>query len=165
MANPTDLIISSLAPGVALTAVIFFNTSLQNRFVYITGRTRDLTKEARQLVREGRARNALRLKSVEWQIRLLLRRSRIIRHSVLIAYGALLSFILTILQILVLGAFRPIGIEALPTTSFAIGFILLAASALYSGWEMALGQSSIVEDARSSLQDMDVEVLEQEAGL
>jgi hypothetical protein len=165
MAVLTDLIVTSLAPGVALTSVIFYNTSLQNRFVYITGRTRELNKEARTLRREGRARNAARLTSIEWQVKLLMRRSRIIRHSVLITYVALISFIMTILLLLAIGMLRANDLAIVPTCTFALGFIMLAASATYSGWEMALGQSSIVEDARSSLEDVDAEALAEEAGL
>jgi hypothetical protein len=165
MAVLTDLIVSSLAPGVALTSVIFYNTSLQNRFIYITGRTRELNKEARALRHEGRARHQARLKSIEWQVTLLMRRSRIIRHAVLVTYGALISFILTILLLLTVGVLKADHLAVMPTSTFALGFILLAFSAVYSGWEMALGQSSIVEDARSSLQDPDLDELQDAAGL
>lgn len=165
MAVLTDLIVSSLAPGVALTSVIFYNTSLQNRFIYITGRTRELNKEARALRHEGRARHQARLTSIAWQVTLLMRRSRIIRHAVLITYGALISFIVTILLLLTIGALKATHLAAMPTTTFALGFVLLASSAIYSGWEMALGQSSIVEDTRSSLQDPDLEELQDAAGL
>jgi hypothetical protein len=164
MAALTDLIITALSPGVALTSVIFYNTSLQNRFIYITGRTRELNKEARQLRAEGHAKREKRLKSIEWQVGLLLRRSRIIRRSVLIVYVALLSFIVTILQILALGFFQTHGLELLPVGTFSFGFLMLAVSTVYSGMEMALAQSSIVEDTRNSL-EMDEASLEAEAGL
>lgn len=164
MATFTDMITTALAPGVALTSVIFYNTSLQNRFIYITGRTRELNKEARQLRADNRVKHAARLKSIDWQVHLLLKRSRIIRYSVLITYGALLCFILTILEILGLGFFRLTGFELVPVFSFALGFVSLAFSAVYSGLEMALGQSSIVEDTRSSLEE-DEAALRREAGL
>lgn len=157
-------IVTALSPGIALTSVIFYNTSLQNRFVYITGRTRELNKEARQLRAEGAHKHQARLKSIEWQVKLLLRRSRIIRYSVLIVYVSLFAFILTILMILVLGLTQTRGLELMPVASFAMGFLLLAVSAVYSGTEMALGQSSIVEDARNSFGD-DEAGLAAEAGL
>lgn len=164
MPSLIEPIVTALSPGIALTSVIFYNTSLQSRFVYITGRTRELNKEARQLRAEGAQKHQARLKSIEWQVKLLLRRSRIIRHSVLIVYVSLFAFILTILMILVLGLTQTRGLELMPVASFALGFLLLAVSAVYSGTEMALGQSSIVEDARNSFGDNEAD-LAAEAGL
>ena len=150
MPTLNELISAALAPGVALTSVIFYNTSLQNRFIYITGRTRDLNKEARQLRAEDAERHRDRLASIRWQVRLLNRRSRIIRKSVLIVYVALLSFIFTILELLGQTVFHWRALEILALVSFGLGFIALAVSTLYSWLEMALGQSSIVEDTRNS---------------
>ena len=92
--TPLDLIAHSLAPGIALTSVIFFNTSLLNRFAYVTGRVRELTREARELRRATRdSPDHARLRSIRAQVDALIVRARMIRRTIMLVYVSLLSFI------------------------------------------------------------------------
>lgn len=149
MAALTDLITQSLAPGIALTSVIFYNTSLQNRFVYITGRIRELNREARGLRDDPTA--AERLASIRWQVDLMSRRSLVVRRTVLTVYGGFLCFISTILLLLLLAVVPAPALLHLPTIVFAAGFVMLVAAAAQSSVEMYLSHRTIVEDIRSSL--------------
>lgn len=150
MASLTDAILYALSPGVALTSVIFYNTSLQNRFVYITGRARDLNKEARQLMTTGYEPNAERIESIRDQVSLMTQRARSIRRSILVVYVALFSFILTIIELLGLAVFQVTDWQILPVVSFAVGFLALGAATVFSGLEMAIAQSTLSEDIRTS---------------
>lgn len=154
MAPITDLILQSLAPGVALTSVIFYSTGLQNRFLYVASRARDLNKEARQLVTEGAERHHDRLASLRWQVEALTKRAEIVRRTILISYGALFCFILTILQLLIAGilpdrvpAAAP---TALPALTFGLGFVALGVATLHSSAEMLLSVRTLHEDVRTS---------------
>ena len=151
MPSLTDLISHSLAPGIALTSVIFYNTSLQNRFVYITGRIRELNREARALRGQDGPGIAERMASIRWQVDLMSRRSLVVRRTVLTVYGGFLCFIVTILFLLLLAVFPVPALVHLPTITFAAGLLTLIAAAAQSSLEMYLSHRTIVEDIRTSL--------------
>lgn len=149
MPSLTTFITGSLAPGIALTSVIFYNNSLQARFVYIAGRVRELNREARELapLPDGEAR----LASLRFQVNLLTRRARLIRRAVVTVYASLLCFIVTIMGLMATSYFTPSEAYAMvPAMTFVLGFLALAAAVLISTIEMSLGSTSILEDIRSS---------------
>ena len=151
MAPITDLILQSLAPGVALTSVIFYVTGLQNRFLYIASRARDLNKEARDLGRADAEAHRERLGSLSAQVEALLQRSVVIRRTILISYGAFFCFILTIMQLLVAGAAPGLlPVTVLPAFTFGLGFLALAIATVHSSAEMLLSMRTLHEDVRSS---------------
>jgi hypothetical protein len=146
----SDAILQALAPGIALNSAIFYCTSLQNRFLYITARARDLNKEAREL--EG---NPRRLDSVRRQVDSMTKRARAIKRVIVLVYCALCCFILTILGLLASALMTVPGGGAPALAVFALGFVLLATSTLISMGEMALSQRTLDEDIRSSFPEPD----------
>ncbi|MEW5853123.1 MAG: DUF2721 domain-containing protein [Myxococcota bacterium] len=146
----TELITHALSPGIALTSVIFYNSSLQNRFIYITGRARELNREARQLRADDEEKHQARITSIRSQVDVMTRRARMIRHAILTVYVALFSFILTILELLAIGVFNMRDAEVVPVATFGLGFMALATATLFSWTEMALAQGSLDEDIRTS---------------
>lgn len=149
MPSLTSFITGSLAPGVALTSVIFYNTSLQNRFLYIATRVRELNREAREIAR-AESGDAERFESLKMQVRLLTRRARLIRRAVVTVYVSLLCFILTIMGLMAVSFYDFEAWGLLPAITFVLGFIALAVAVLISTLEMTLGSASILEDVRSS---------------
>ena len=143
-----ELISKALAPGVSLTALILYNTSLQNRFVYITGRIRELDREARALRAADPAQGAARLASLRAQVDLMLRRSRSVRRAVLLVYGAFASTILTVFALAGSAIWPSLDHAALVT--FTGGFAFVGAAALISAREMFLALRTVVEDIESS---------------
>lgn len=146
----TEWIAQALTPGVALTAVIFYNTSLQNRFIHITGRVRELNREARQLQEQNPERHRERLRSLRWQVDLMSRRALIIRRAVLTLYAGFLSFIVTILLLAAGTWFDAKPLRAAPVISLGLGFVGLVGAAVLSIIEMYLGQRTVWEDIRTS---------------
>jgi hypothetical protein len=145
-----DTIPRSLAPGIALTSVIFYNTSLQHRFTYITGRVRELNREARELGAEHPERHAARLVSIRRQVDMLSRRSLKIRQSVLTVYVSFMCFIVCILSLLTLRVADLAHADVVPIVPFAGGFVALAFAAVRSFSEMSLSHQTVLEDVRSS---------------
>jgi hypothetical protein len=145
-----EAITFSLAPGIALNGLIFYNTSLQNRFVYITGRARELNREARALWDAPDARSVERLASLRRQVGLLTRRSRIVRRSILLVYVALFGLILTILELLLTAAVHVPGLESAALVTFGAALVAMGLATLLSWSETYLSQSTILEDMRTS---------------
>jgi hypothetical protein len=145
----SDAILHALAPGIALNSAIFYNSSLQNRFLYITARARDLNREARDLAK-GEADAAERLASIRAQVQAMTGRARQVRRAVVIVYVALCSFILTILALLLGAAMAQPGGELAAVLLFAFGFVALATATMVSMGEMAMSQRTLDEDIRSS---------------
>lgn len=150
MATLVEAIAVSLAPGIGLNAVIFYNTSLQNRFIYITGRTREVNREARTLRDATDALSRERLASLRFQVDLLSRRSQIIRRSILVVYLALIGLVLTILELLVLAAAHVPGLELAALGTFGLALVAMSIATLLSWSETYLSQRTILEDIRTS---------------
>ncbi|MFN7142447.1 MAG: DUF2721 domain-containing protein [Myxococcota bacterium] len=150
MASLSEAITSSLAPGIALTAVIFYNSSLQNRFIYITGRMREVNREARALRAAGDAASAPRVASLWRQVSLMARRTRILRRAILTVYVALISVVLTILEVFLAVVVHPPGLETLALGTFAFALCAMATAAGISWTENFLSMRTIVEDVESS---------------
>lgn len=136
----SDAILHALAPGIALNSAIFYNSSLQNRFLYITLRARELNREARELA-DGQEPE--RLASIHRQVTAMTGRARRVRRAVVVVYTSLCSFILTILLLL-------LGLELPAVLIFGLGFACLATATLISMGEMALSQRTLDEDISSS---------------
>ncbi len=154
----TEYIARSLAPGIGLTSVMFYSAQLQNRMMYITGRIRDLDKEAREW--QGKTMEAgsdeagrrdERMASIRTQVTTLLKRAHMIRRTVLTVYLALTFFILTILGLLLLAVLEVRTVDVVPVSTFAAGFTAMAVAAAQSMAEMYLSLRTIREDVRTSL--------------
>ncbi len=145
-------ITEALAPGIALSAIIFFNTSLQNRFVYVTGRIRDLTREARAL-HAGGERGSPRLQSIWRQVTVMSHRAGYIRRSVLTLYAGLLSFILTIVLLATGSRLFSSDMSVAPFVAFLLGFACFISAGILSIIEMYMARFTIHDDIRSSFPD------------
>jgi len=154
----TEYIARSLAPGIGLTSVMFYSAQLQNRMMYITGRIRDLDKEAREW--QGKAleagsdeatRRDERMASIRLQVTTMLKRAHMIRRTVLTVYLALTFFILTILGLLLLAVLEVRTVDVVPVSTFAAGFTAMGVAAAQSMAEMYLSLRTIREDVRTSL--------------
>ncbi|MBI5548374.1 MAG: DUF2721 domain-containing protein [Deltaproteobacteria bacterium] len=143
-----EVITRALAPGIALTALVFYNTSLQNRFVYITGRIRELNREARQLLDEDPRRHAARLSSVRAQVALMRKRSFNIRRAVLIVYSALTTLMLTVFSLA--GSLVWPVLDTVAVVLFCLCFALLTSAAILSAREMFIALKTVDEDIASS---------------
>ncbi len=152
-----EAISSSLAPGIALNAVIFYNTSLQNRFATITGRMRDLNREARAIGEPTDARAVARLASLRRQVVMMAQRTRLLRRAILTLYLSLVSIVLTIVELLFLVVVRPTGVEEVALGTFAVGLVAMAASAGIAWRENFHSQQTSLEDLRSSFPGLDLE--------
>ncbi len=144
------LIAQALAPGIALTSVIFYNTGLQGRFLYITGRTRELNREARELMARDDERSRARIASIHWQVTFMARRAESIRRTILIVYLGFFCFILTILQLLLQELLPLPRFVAVPIVSFALGFVAMAIATISTTRELYLSQRTLQEDIRST---------------
>lgn len=150
MPTLAEAIAASLAPGIALNAVIFYNTSLQNRFIYITGRIREVNREARTLHTASDPTSEERLQSLRMQVTLLSRRSQIVRRCILVVYVALFGLILTILELLLLVAADQPELELSALLTFGASLLAMAIATGLSWSESYLSQRTIVEDIRTS---------------
>ncbi len=143
-----EVIARALAPGVAVTALVLYNTSLQNRFIYITARLREIDREARQLIAEGTALHAARLASLRRQATIMTKRSRMLRRAVLFVYGCFGSFVATI--VCLAGSLIWPSLDGAAVLFFVGGFGILGGAGLLSASEMYQALLTMDEDVRSS---------------
>ncbi|WP_338022066.1 DUF2721 domain-containing protein [Archangium gephyra] len=94
---------------------------MDNQIARMTSRTRDMLKEWRALPEDSPRREVLRL-----EVGILDRRHRLLARAMAMAYGALISFVVTSLLYL---SQRRFGVpDVLPVMSFSVGVVLLGAS-------------------------------------
>jgi len=149
-----DPIGHALGPGIAVTSVIFFNAGLLGRFTYVTGRIRELNREARELRRQpaGAAEHE-RLASIRAQVDVLTERARTIRTTIVLAYASLVLFIVSILLLLLWSAMGISGPSVVPIVPFATGLGTFAIGASRATSEVASSYRTVEEDIRSSLSE------------
>lgn len=148
----TEFITASLTPGIGLTSVIFYANGLHSRFTAITGRARELNKEARTLLDYTDARRLDRLESLRRQVEFFTRRAAIIRRAMVVVYIAMFNFISTILALLLTNYFLLEAWQPVALLTFALGFISLAIATVMTGAEVALAQDTLAEDVRTSFE-------------
>jgi hypothetical protein len=140
----TSAIAAALAPGVALTSAVIYWANLQSRLDFISTRVRNLNAELR-----GETKGSVRAKSVERQIGMLIRRSRVLHAAVVLSAIALIGFLgSSAMLFLSVGRFRAVTIIA--TTLFMLGLASLGSSMLSMAWEMLWSRHSLEEDVSSS---------------
>ena len=149
----SDAILHALAPGIALNSAIFYNSSLQNRFLYITARCRELNAEARKLHGQTDAPALSRLASIRRQVAAMTGRARTVRRAIVLVYSGLCCFILTILTLLAAAVAGVSAGQVFAVAVFGLGFLLVATASLVSIGEMALSQRTLDEDIRSTFEE------------
>ena len=140
----TQAFTSALAPGVALTSAVIYWASLQSRLDSIATRVRTLDAELR-----ASAGRTPRVESVERQVALLLRRSRVLHLGVVLSVVALIGFLGSSAVLFV--APVPVRVaSALVKSLFIIGLLAFGTALLSALWEMLWARRSLEEDVRSS---------------
>jgi sterol desaturase/sphingolipid hydroxylase (fatty acid hydroxylase superfamily) len=140
----TSTIASALAPGVALTSAVIYWANLQSRLDAIAMRVRGLNAELRTEVQ-----GSVRSRSIQTQVGMLSRRSRVLHVGVMLSVVALVGFLgSSAVLFIALARFRGAGLVA--TSLFMLGLSSFGASLLTTLWEMLSAYRSLEEDIRSS---------------
>jgi uncharacterized protein DUF2721 len=144
----TSTIASALAPGVALTSAVIYWANLQSRMDTLASRVRGLNAELRGLTKGGP-----RAESVERQVAMLSRRSRMLHAGVVLAVLSLVGFLgSSAVLFIAVGRLR-LGQQVVTTLATALFMMALGAfgaSLLTSLWEMLWAYRSLEEDVRGS---------------
>jgi hypothetical protein len=140
----TSVIASSLAPGVALTSAVIYWANLQGRLDNLSTRVRSLNTELRATLTA-----TPRAVSIERQVEMLTRRSRVLHVGVVLSVVALLTFLGSSAVVFVTLGSRAAGVVA-ATALFMVGLAALGISLAFSLWEMLWSYRSLEEDVRSS---------------
>jgi hypothetical protein len=156
MAYQPTVIIQALAPGVALTSMIFYYGNLQQRMIFTVDTIRRLNEEARELRAHGDARHCSRLDNLDWQVKYLKRRFVSIHFAILLVYAGVFCSILTIMALLFLGFSESSRLIAVPHTTFAIGFLCMASATLVSSRELTLSKKTILADIADAFPEIDL---------
>jgi hypothetical protein len=146
----TNVIMQALAPGVALTSMIFYYGNLQSRMVFTVETIRALNREARELQAPGAIRDDARVDSIRWQVEFLARRFRNIHQAMLLVYGGFGSLIVTIVALLVMRVFQAQAVSTLALVTFTMGLAFMGAATIVSSRELRLARKTILEDIDSS---------------
>ena len=141
----SSAIASALAPGVALTSAVIYWANLQSRMDSLAGRVRALNAELR-----GEVKGSPRAASVQLQVSMLSRRSRMLHLGVLLAVLSLVGFLASSAVLFIALARFHVG-GALATILFMLGLVCFAGSAVVTLWEMLWAYRSLEEDVRSSV--------------
>jgi hypothetical protein len=141
----TSSIASALAPGVGLTSAVIYWANLQSRLDTLSGRVRRLNAELRTL-----QAGSPRAESLERQVALMTRRSRVLHLGVVLSVVALLGF-LGSSAVLFFSVDRPIDAgRPVAIVLFTLALGSFGASVLSTLWEMLWAYRSLEEDVSSS---------------
>lgn len=146
----TNAIMQALAPGVALTSMIFYYGNLQSRMVFTVETIRALNREARELQSPGATIDETRANSIRWQVGFLSRRFRNIHHAMLLVYCGFGSLIVTIVALLMMRVLQAPALSAFALITFTLGLALMGAATVISSRELRLARKTIIEDIESS---------------
>lgn len=131
-----------LAPVVMVSACAILLGSLQQRYAVINERLRAMSRElfdlhfSDQAAGEDEPRRSERLKEIDIQVPLLLRRHRLAHHAVLAAYGAAGVFILDMFAIAVTVLLNQNGLSAAVLVLFLAGLLFLLAGVALTAVEV-----------------------------
>jgi hypothetical protein len=135
---------SALTPGVALTSVVIFWGSLQARLNAASDRLRTLNAELRDLV-EGAARTV----SVAHQIKVFVRRTRVLHGAVLMSVATMVAFLISSAGLFLVPHEIEMG-RRLATQAFIVGLATFGASLGMTLWEMLLARDALDHDVAAS---------------
>lgn len=124
-----------IAPVVLITACMIFQNGILVRYGSIGQRIRSLTHERFELLQPSRAEDILnleRLREIDRQLPLLVRRHRLIQKSALLSYVAITIFITTMFVIAL-----SVGLNAGIIGTFALVLFLVGTAVLLIGTSFA----------------------------
>lgn len=155
MASLAEVITHALAPGVALTSAVIYNSIQQGRIIHITMLVRDLNKEARELRDKDAQKYRPRIESIRRQVTVLMRRARVVRWSIMSLFAGFACFMLTILGSLLSGVFYLQQLAYPSLGAFGTGFVCIGLAATFSAIEVFLGNTTLTDDVASSFEPED----------
>ncbi|HLL02538.1 MAG TPA: DUF2721 domain-containing protein [Myxococcaceae bacterium] len=131
------LIGAAVTPAVMVSGCGILATGLDNQVARMTTRMRDMMREWRSLP-EGHSRRAL----LREEVVILDRRHVLLARALMMAYVALLSFVVTSLLYLAQGTFE-VPREA-PVVAFSLGVGMLGGLAVFALASLRLGRRAIL---------------------
>ena len=135
------LIGAAVTPAVMVSACGILATGLDNQIARMTTRMRDMMREWRTLPEGSPRREVLRA-----EVSILDRRHLLLAQAMGMAYGALISFVMTSLLYLTQ---RRLGVpEVLPVVAFSLGVVLLGGIAVFALASLRLGRDAIALEKR-----------------
>ncbi|PTL81856.1 DUF2721 domain-containing protein [Vitiosangium sp. GDMCC 1.1324] len=145
------LIGAAVTPAVMVSACGILATGLDNQIGRMTARTRDMVREWRALPEGSPRREVLRL-----EVAILDRRHVLLARALSLAYGALISFVLTSLLYL---SQRRFGVpDVLPVVTFSVGVVSLGVVAVYALASLRLGRDALALEKREMFLDAELPV-------
>ncbi|WP_257462348.1 DUF2721 domain-containing protein [Archangium lipolyticum] len=137
---------AAVTPAVMVSACGILASGLDNQIARMTSRLREMLKEWRSLPEEDPRREVLKA-----EVAILDRRHLLLARAMGMAYGALISFVLTSLLYL---SQRRFGVpDVLPVVSFSVGVVLLGVIAVFALASLRLGRDAIALEKREMFRD------------
>ena len=142
------LIGTAVTPAVMVSACGILATGLDNQIGRMTARTREMLREWRSLP-EGHSRRAM----LRQEVAILDRRHVLLARALMLAYAALLAFVLTSLLYLMQGHLSiPSGA---PVVAFSLGVALLGGIAVFALASLRLGRRAILLEEHELFNEQD----------
>jgi hypothetical protein len=140
------LIGAAVTPAVMVSGCGILATGLDNQVARMTTRMREMMREWRGLP-EGHSRRAM----LREEVAILDRRHVLLARALMLAYAALLSFVVTSLLYL---AQRNFAIpEEAPVVAFSLGVVLLGGISVFALAALRLGRRAILLEERELFQE------------
>lgn len=154
MADSNVFINQMLAPAVLISGIGLILLGMNNRFLTITGRVRELNAELRHLANENLTENLfkIRLESLKLQISTMLMRSKLQKTAIFLLYVALTFTILTVFALAADLADVSLIADNLPIIFSIISLIFIFVSVILEGYEMTMALKTVRDDYKTSLE-------------
>ncbi len=130
------LIGAAVTPAVMVSACGILATGLDNQVARMTSRMREMLREWRSLPEDNPRREVLRA-----EVAILDQRHVLLAKALAMAYGALISFVVT--SLLYLTQRRLNVPEVLPVAAFSLGVVLLGGIAVFALLALRLGRDAL----------------------
>jgi hypothetical protein len=138
---------AAVTPAVMVSACGILATGLDNQIGRMTSRTREMLREWRSLPEGNPRREVLRR-----EVAILDRRHLMLARAMGMAYGALISFVVTSLLYL---SQRRFGVpDVLPVVFFSLGVVLLGVIALFALASLRLSRDALELEKREMYPDL-----------
>lgn len=135
-----------IAPVVLITACAIIQGSVLGRFMYVGQRMRSLANERLELLHTGKMEDAFtleRLEEIDRQIPLLRQRHQLLQKAILLIYGAILIFLITMFVIALSVASDMRGVATTALICFLMGTCLLLVGVIFAGQEIRMSHQAI----------------------
>jgi hypothetical protein len=154
MVDSNVFINQMLAPAVLISSIGLILLGMNNRFLTVTGRIRELSNELRQVAVSDMAESVKtsRMESVKSQITAMLDRSRLQKLAIFLLYMAMMFTILTVFALAADLADIELIILDYPVVFSITSLVFIFCSVMVEGYEMTMALKTVREDYKNSLQ-------------